>query len=447
MPKTSKVQAKKPVYTGPRYVDPNSIPRADANELLDTLQATLGGDGVILQQGVEVEGRLDLRRPSGITQLDIACGGGLPAGGLSQIDGADGVGKNLLMNYYFAKQQSIHGDATNLAMVCLESGYDKLFGRAVGVKVALSPYEIEAEGRRRRMKGEPELTEEEVAELQSQVGNFHIFRGAASEKILEAVVHCVASNSYQIIGIDSWDAMLTAAEEGKELEDNAKVADASGIQTRWMRKVFGALSPQKICPDCFSRPLGFKQYGKGNFDYTCPESKCGWKGKKPYMWENETTLIGIRQIRANLNKMGMHARDYKVGGAYALRHGKMIDIALRRGKPIELSNTNIGKEINWELTKGKAGTHEGLKGAYEYYYAPPGIDLSSDLVNYCSANNIIQYGGPKVGFYVTSMDGSEQIKLGTKEEMQRRVEEDKDIEHLLRVLSFREAGLGRVRFK
>jgi hypothetical protein len=241
--------------------------------------------------------------------------------------------------------------------------------------------------------------------------------------------------------------MLTAAEEGKELEDNAKVADASGIQTRWMRKVFGALSPQKICPDCFSRPLTFKQYGKGNFDYICPESKCGWKGKKPYMWENETTLIGIRQIRANLNKMGMHARDYKVGGAYALRHGKMIDIALRRGKPIELSNNNIGKEINWELTKGKAGTHEGLKGVYEYYYAPPGIDLSSDLVNYCSANNIIQYGGPKVGFYVTSMDGSEQVKLGTKEEMQRRVEEDKDIEHLLRVLSFREAGLGRVRFK
>ena len=125
----------------------------------------------------------------------------------------------------------------------------------------------------------------------------------------------------------------------------------------------------------------------------------------------------------------------------------MIDVALRRGKPIELKDVNIGKEINWELTKGKAGTHEGLKGMYEYYYAPPGIDVSTDLVNYCSAKNIIQYGGPKVGFYVTSMDGSEQIKLGTKEEMQRRIEEDKDIEHLLRVLSFREAGLGRVRFK
>lgn len=427
-------------------VDISKIPRTDTNELLDALQAKLGGDGVVLQRGEEIEGRFDLRRPSGIIQLDIACGGGLPAGGLSQIDGLDGIGKNLLLNYYFAKQQRIYKDACNLGMVCLEGPFDKLFARAIGVKVALSDYEIEAIGRERHLKGQPELKPEEVDEFKEQIGNFHVFRGAAAEKILEGVVDWVSCNSYQLIGIDSWDAMLTIAEDTKELEDNAKVADASNVQTRWMRKVFGALSPQKLCPSCFSRPLGFKPFGKGNFAYECGNKDCGWRGQRPYMWENETTIIGLRQVRANMNKMGMHSREYKTTGAYALRHGKMIDIQLRRGENILFKDKKIGKEITWELTKGKAGTHEGLTGTYSYYFNPPEIDVAADLQNYCNSNDIITYGGPKAGFLLKDGE-NEPIKLGTKEELQRRIEEDEELQQLLRIAAIRHAGQGHVRYK
>ena len=211
MPKAKRVQAPE----GFTRVDRTKIPRVDTNVLLDALQAKLGGDGVVLQRGEEIEGRFDLRRPSGIVQLDIACGGGLPAGGLSQIDGLDGIGKNLLLNHYLAKQQRIYKDEANLGMVCLRVHFDKLFARAVGVKVALSNYEIEAIGRERHLKGHPELTNEEADEFKEQIGNFHVFRGAAAEKILEGVVDWVSCNSYQLIGIDSWDAMLTIAEENK----------------------------------------------------------------------------------------------------------------------------------------------------------------------------------------------------------------------------------------
>jgi RecA/RadA recombinase len=436
MPKAKKAPAQEEFTP----IDRNNIPRVDTDELLDSLQAKLGGEGVVMQRGEEVEGRFDLRRPSGILQLDLACGGGLPAGGLSQIDGLDGIGKNLLLNHFLAKQQRIHKENTNLAMVCFEGGFDKLFARALGVRVALSDYEIEGIGRERHLRGQPELTEEEVADLKDQIGNFHIFRGAAAEKILEGVADCIASNSYQIIGIDSWDAMLTQSEDNKDLEDNAKVADASNVQTRWMRKVFGALAPQKICPSCGSRPLDFKVFGKGGYEYKCGNSKCGWKGQKPFLWENETTIIGLRQVRANMKAYG-HAREYRTTGAYALRHGKMIDIQLRKGKPITIKDKDVGKEIVWELTKGKAGTHEGLTGIYSYYFNPPQIDIAADLENYCTANEVITYGGPKAGFMLGDM------KLGNKEEMQRRIEEDEDFQSLLRIEAIKHAGQGHVRYK
>ena len=208
-----------------------------------------------------------------------------------------------------------------------------------------------------------------------------------------------------------------------------------------MRKVFGALSPQKLCPNCFSRPLGFKIFGKGGFKYECGNKDCGWDGQRPYMWENETTIVGLRQVRANLNKVHMHAREYKTTGAYALRHGKMIDIQLRKGKPITIKDKDVGKEITWELTKGKAGTHEGLTGTYNYYFNPPQIDVAADLENYCTTNNIITYGGSKVGFLLGDM------KLGSKEEMQREVEEDEKFQALLRIEAIKHAGQGHVRYK
>lgn len=444
-----KKTTKRPKKADTRHIDPSSIPRQDPDLLIDALQA-LGGEGVVIQRGIEMEGRMDLRRPSGIADLDVACGGGIPAGGLSQIDGPEGVGKNLLLNHYYAQNQKIHGDDSNIFMLCLEFNYDKMFGRACGVQVALSPYEIEAIGRKMHHEG-VELTAEDVEDLQTQIGKFHIFRGANSERLLDGVVEAVRLNSYQIGGIDSWDAMLTVADEEKDLEESAKVADASNVQTRWMRKVQSALTPQKICPECFSRPLGFKRFGKNNYKYSCPDDGCKWEGKDPYMWENETTLIGIRQVRANLNRANMRSREYKVGGAWALKHGKLIDIQLRPGEFTRDKTTGekICKEIVWEITKGKAGTHEGKKGMYKYYYNPPEIDIASNLVALCVSRDILKYEAKKwvVKFDAETTLTEDQMVFGSRETFQRAVEDDPEFASELRRIALVKAGLGYVRYR
>jgi len=433
-----------------RQVNAFSVPRENPRDLIERLQAKLGGEGVVIQRADEVEGRMDLRRPSGITSLDIACGGGVPAGGLTQIDGKEGVGKNLLLNHYFRANQRIHKDGSNIFMVCLEFNYDKLFARACGVDVAMSNYEIEVYQRGRKKEGRTLLTEAEENRLRTQVGSFTILRGSASEKLLEAVVDMVRLNSYQVGGIDSWDAMLTAADDEKDLEDHAKVADSANIQTRWMRKVQAALSPQKVCPVCGSRPLSFERHGAG-VSYSCADKDaCGWKGRTPYMWENETTIFGIRQVRANLNKAGMHAREYKVGGSYALQHGKLLDIQLRPGEPIKQGVNKIGKEINWELTKGKAGTHEGKKGMYVYHYSPPEIDMVLDLYNYCEAHDVIKRG-PKRGTMIVEHNGKikgmeGEISYTSKETFLRALEDSVELQNGLRTLAYIAAELGHVRF-
>lgn len=445
-----KVAKVKEIEEPSKVVNSSVIPRSDPNLLIRTLQAVLGGEGVVIQRANEVEGRMDLRRPSGIPSLDIACGGGLPAGGLSQIDGPEGVGKNLLLNHYFAENQRIYGDDSNIFMLCLEFNYDKFFGRACGVQVGLSDYEVRAEGRRRHVAGEPTLHQDEIDELRREKGNFHIFRGSAAEKLLDGVVDAVRINSYQVGGIDSWDAMLTVADEEKDLIDAAKVADASGIQTRWMRKVQAALTPQKICPVCYARPLGFKSR-ETNYKYECPNQDCGWSGQDPYMWENETTLIGIRQVRANLQRATMRSREYKVGGAWALKHGKLIDIQLRRGEIIKDPKTDehIAKEIHWEITKGKAGTHEGKRGTYSLSFDPLRINVSKDTVNYCLQHDIIRFEKKK---WVIRHGGAiehyeDPIVIDTKEMLYQMADVEESIRRGLFMLMLTDAGLGYVRHK
>ncbi len=418
--------------------DLSKIPRDNTDDLLEVIQS-MAGEGVVVQRGQDLEGRMDLRRASGIVSLDIACSGGLPSGGLSQIDGLDSVGKNMLLNHYYARCQRVYGSECNIAMVCFEMVYDKMFGRKLGVKVALSDYEIDIEDRKRKAKGLPALTKKEKDTLATdQIGKFHIIRGHIAERMLQVTADLTASNSYQIIGIDSWDAMLPAAGDAKDLEDSAKVADASGVQTRWMSKIFGALTPQKICPQCYDRPLDFRSSGPAKYQNTCPS--CGWKGKQPYLWENETSLIGIRQVRANLNKAGMHARDYKVGGAHALRHGKMIDIQLRRGENIMVNKTKVGKEIKWEITKGKAGAHEGVEGSFSYYFEPPRIDISSDLIAYALPAGIIE-GGGNAGY---SFKGEQ---LGKRDKIKETLDANGKLRAELRKAILAHAELGYIRYK
>lgn len=423
-------------------------PRESADEIYERLHADLGKYGVIIQNGTELEGRFDLRRPCGIPSLDLATGGGLPAGGLSQIDGADGSGKNLLVYRYFGEAQRLYGDTTNIFMLCMEFPFDKDYAAYHGFHVPYSAYEVAVRQRARKEEGLPPFTEEEVAAMMSTEGkgNFHLLRGAA-EANLDAVVEMIRSNAYQIGAIDSWDSMLTVPEEEADLADDPRIANASNVQTKWMKKVQGALTPRRRCPECWSLYMEFKKHASGSFAYYCANKDCGWKGRKAKLDENETTVIGIRQVRANMNRGSgkFKGPEYAVGGAWALRHGKLVDINLRPTGRIMSSNgkVRIGKEITYELTKGKAGTHEGKKGTIRYFFDPPEVDVDHDLITTAIDLDVIKRGGGT--YYLDCMEG-EPLKFKGKLELLEALEDSAETKEMLWKKMLRVSGLHHVRY-
>lgn len=304
----------------------------------------------------------DLRRPSGILSLDLHCGGGLPAGGLSQIDGLESVGKNFLVNQYFKRCQQIYGDQTAIAVYGFEHGYDKQFGRAAGIQIAYDDYEIDVERRHRQRMGLPALTPSEIKTAHVQQGLFAIFTGDA-EKLMDSMITLIASNTFQLIAVDSWDALLPGDDQQKSMVDDVKVAGNPLLESRFMRKFHSAMSG--VCAD----------------------------GRM-----NETTVIGIRQVRANMSTFGK-GRRYETKGSHAIKHGKLIDISLRPGAQILATNkSRLGKEMNWEVTKGKVGCHEGHRGVFDYYYEPPRVDLVKDLVATALSVGVITQAGSMFSF-------------------------------------------------
>lgn len=428
---------------------PNKLtrpPRADAEELYETLQADLGKYGVVIQRGTELEGRFDLRRPCGIAGLDIDTGGGLPAGGLSQIDGPDGSGKNMLAYRFLGEVQGLYGDETNIFMLCMEFPFDKDYAAFHGFHVPYSMYEIGVRQRARKKEGLDPYTKDEIKDMTSKKGKgtFHLLRGSA-EANLDAVVEMIRSNAYQIGVIDSWDSMLTIPEEEADLADDPRIANSSSVQTKWMKKVQGALTPRKRCPECWSLHLDFRKHGSGSYNYYCGAKDCDWKGKDVFLEENETTIIGIRQVRANMKK-SKFGPEYKVGGAWALKHGKLVDIQLRPGERIMAKDgkTKIGKEINYEITKGKAGTHEGKKGMLRYFFGPPEVDTEHNLFTTATAMGVIRRGGST--YYIDLEGEDEPLKFSGKGDILHALA-DSDLRELLWQRMLLHAGLHHIRYR
>lgn len=445
--KTAKVKKAPVVPKAPAR--PRRPPRADTEALFETLQADLGKYGVVIQRGTDLEGRFDLRRPCGIPSLDIDTGGGLPAGGLSQIDGADGSGKNMLAYRYLGECQRLYGDDTNIFMLCMEFPFDKDYAAFHGFHVPYSEYEMEVRHRARKCEGLPPFTKEEVKAMMSTAGKgtFHLLRGSA-EANLDAVVEMIRSNAYQIGVIDSWDSMLTIPEEATDLADDPRIANSSSVQTKWMKKVQGALTPRKRCPECWGLYLDFKKYASGSYGYYCANKDCGWKGKNVFLEENESTVIGIRQVRANMNRGSgkFKGPEYVVGGAWALKHGKLVDIQLRPGQRLMSGDgkVKIGKEINYEITKGKAGTHEGKKGTIRYFFGPPEVDVDHNFFTTATTLGVIRTGGST---YYIDREGEEPLKFKGQGRVLDALADDPEIKDLLWKKMLYKAGLHHIRYK
>lgn len=323
-----------------------------------------------------------LRRPSGIMELDLHTGGGVPAGGLVYLSGPDGAGKTFLLHKYFAMLQKLYGHKARILYAMTEAAPDHLRMRATGVNVAVPKTTIDALNQARKERGEPPLTKEEEKELRSETGGILILRHKSAETLLDAVIDAVQSKAFDIIAVDSISALMSEAEAGKDLNENPQQADAARALTRF-------------------------------FQHYLPMTT-GFNGS------NETTVFFVSQVRSNRKKseaashFAKYMKDWAPQGAWAAKHGKLIDIVVWSGSKdygkseADGSGMNgqkkrgpaLGKTIQWEILKGKAGTHDGITGEVDYFFdRPPFTDDIHDLIVAALGRDVVEERDGLLTFY------------------------------------------------
>lgn len=286
------------------------------------------------------------RLPTGLTSLDIALGGGLPAGVFSMFIGQPSCGKNMLAGCVIARQQEIWGDDLRVAICTTEGAWDKTQARFQGIQVAYSEDEIAAMARARARAGNP-LNAAEIADLRKQIGRFVVTKqGMPSDEMLEMALEFVRSRKFHVVLIDSFGAMVSGDDLQKELTENDRVSGAAGMQSRFATRVMQALSSD----------------AKGNPNMTC--------------------VIGINQVRDNIDKANPNSPKTKEPGAWALKHarGLCIELARQGWQNLEKgSRERTGKDVGWAIIKQKAGGHEGATGDF-LYSMTSGPDFAQDVI-------------------------------------------------------------------
>lgn len=339
----AKVSAKKKAPTRKKKEALSPLSRA---EMLDAMVIDLKHryPGKVFQ-GPEYTMPWMIRRlPTGITSLDIALSGGLPAGGFSMLYGAEGVGKNYLLNRVIAIQQQIWGEEVCVGLINTEMPYDKTFGRLCGVKIGFSESEIRAlQEDWLETTGEP-MPQETVDDYSAEIGKIIVVPPGVAESLFELTLSMVETRQFTVIGIDSFGGILTTHEDEQTLEDAMRPGGAAGLNTRFMTRLYPLLSTNS-------------------------------EGEP-----NLTALIGLNQARLNMKKKNKYSPDFTESGGKALQHARWVGIELSKGGWIRKNENIVGKVIRWKIVKQKAGGHEGAVGTYDFMYQPLGANIAQEIL-------------------------------------------------------------------
>lgn len=314
----------------------------------------VGGRRVLVRAS-EFTSSLVLRLPTGITTLDFALAGGFPSGVINGISGPESSGKDMLAFYMVAQQQKLHGREASIVWIPTEAtGFDKMRARELGVNVALTSAEIDVQERFYGQKFDREAR----ARLGRQLGEFSILPGKSAEQMFEELLRIVKDNSCQLVVLNSVDSLIPSL--GLAWAENEdELLERMGI----VRKV--AMEQARLVTDFLKR-------------YTSVLNQMHNRGHVM-----RTTILAVRQVRADVNFRGNPAyqREYtsKVG-ARSLLHALLDVVDLRSGKLMKGGKDEVlGKEIRWEITKGKGGSHEGMRGLFSFYF-DAGVDLADNLL-------------------------------------------------------------------
>jgi hypothetical protein len=193
-----------------------------------------------------------------------------------------------------------------------------------------------------------------------------------AEAVLEAVLSCVRSGVFQLGIINELPAAETGYHKQASLLQDARVASLASLMADFQRKFYNAM-----------------------------KSKA----------DNETTIMVINQVRANMRAQGPYSKQTSETGGFALKHLKAADVHI---KPVgRVKNPNdkvIGKEIGWKIEKGKCGLSEGAEGSFEYLYET-GADIALDILKCAVQSNIMA----QAGSYYYLADEKFQGKAAVKE--------------------------------
>lgn len=288
-----------------------------------------------------------IRRPSGIMQLDIDCGGGLMAGKFHTLTGPNQSGKTTLLYKYCAMHQKLYGAESRIAFAAIEEGgVDYFRARRMGWKVAVPSHIIEAEQYRRANTGLDLLSPMEIADLQTGIGENVAIGIGTEEEILDTITTLLRTNYFGIIWLDSVEALMPSAEaELGTLEDNPQQAAHARIFTRFMQH-YGPISNSQDSP-------------------------------------HVTTLIATCQVRANRKKAEVQSHlqkyipDTMGTNVNAIKHWRQIDMELSSGEKLKdkskahAGEDAYGKVMKWKITKGRGDTHDNITGEVEYHYNYP----------------------------------------------------------------------------
>ncbi len=354
-----------------------------------------------------------LRRPTGILSLDIGLQGGFPASAITVIVGPDGAGKDYLLWSTAAECQRIYGDDFAMAVYLTEARLDKQYMKDIcGFQVGMSEAELEEADLAQEAAGLPALTAEQREHYSRQIGSLYVILGVSAEDGFDAIIEYIESNSCQIVAVNSIGFLQTEAKEKTDsFKEFAQRSSEAMLLSKWAPKLAMTL----------------------NRDVAAGE-------------RNETSIILINQVRAAEAKRMMPGRiaqdkdRYRPATeAWALKHGKAVELSIHNGpKKYDLNAKPpvvLGRNKTWEVTKGKLGLHEGIKGDFDYFFEF-GADLIGDLVTVCKSLGVLE------GAAWLTYDHEEWgFKAQGEERVRQHIQETEGLMAHLREVCLRKSGI------
>ena len=127
---------------------------------------------------------------------------------------------------------------------------------------------------------------------------------------------------------------------------------------------------------------------------------------------NLTCVIGINQVRDNTDRANKYSPKTIEAGGWALKHARWVTLQLSpAGKIKDKKGKKLGKTIRWEITKQKAGGHEGADGEYDFYYRLVGIDRATHIAKTAARFGAVKKSGSWFSYDGTQM-GQGESKAG-----------------------------------